>query len=449
MTEQTAKSVNITRTIDEAPFSGFLVQIVVLCGAVAFLDGLDSTSIGLAGPLIAKTLKLSPAHLGPIFSAALFGAMLGALSFGLAGDRFGRKRMLVIATLLFGVFTVATAFAASFGGLIAVRFFAGIGLGGATPCFIALASEYAPAARRAMVTSFVWTAFPLGAIAGSFLNYDLLSHFGWPSIFLVGGGIPVLVFAALMLWLPESIRFLVLKNRDAARVHRIARRILPGLDPGARIIADEEIVQGAPFKHLFSEGRTPETLLLWIPFLTLYGTAAGVVLWVPSLMHSHGIALPKASLVLGISGIGSIFGAASAGRLMEKFGPVAVLAPSFIIGAISVIAAGFFAGSIIPMAIDLAFTGICIGGLGGSGLLALAALAYPTAMRSTGLGWAIGFGRFGQVLVPLLTSLAMLHGWMLGQVFIGLGISLIVGAISLVLLRLRAARIGAARLTVA
>ncbi len=434
MSKEMRDSVNITRVITEAPFSAFLVSIIVLCGAVAFLDGLDSTSIGLTAPLIILALKLSPAHLGPIFSAAIFGAMLGALSFGSLGDRFGRKRMLVIATLLFAAFTIATAFVASFESLIAIRFLAGIGLGGAVPCFIALASEYAPNSHRAMVTSFVWAAYPTGGILGAFLNAWLLSRFGWHSIFVVGGGLAMLAFLALILWLPESIRFLLVKNRNSRDIHRIAGRIVPGLNSNEQIITSDEQTGGAPFKNLFINGEAVRTVLLWIPFVVLSGTASGV-LWIPSLMHEHGISLPKASIVLGISGIGSIFGAASAGRLMEKFGAVAILAPAMILGGLSTAVVGYFAGSLDAMLIDVIFLGTCVGGLSAAGLLALAAVTYPISMRSTGLGWASGIGRLGQVIVPLLTSLALLHHWQLSEVYVLLGISMIIGAGSVIMLQ--------------
>ena len=160
-------------------------------------------SIAVAAPIIADELKLARAAFGPIFSAGLLGAMIGALSFGPLGDRFGRKRALIAATVIFGVFTLATPMARSYEQLLAVRFAAGIGLGGATPCFIALASEFAPSRRRAMVASLIWAAFPLGGSVGGFANSFILTNFGWQTIFWIGGVLPIVVAAALIVWLPE------------------------------------------------------------------------------------------------------------------------------------------------------------------------------------------------------------------------------------------------------
>jgi len=153
---------NITQAIDFGPVTPFQIGAIILCSLVAFLDGLDSQSIAVAAPLIADKLSLAKTALGPIFSAALLGAMIGALTFGPLGDRFGRKRCLIAAAIIFGVGTLLTARADSYNELLVVRFVSGIGLGGATPCFIALASEYAPQRRRAMIASLIWSATPAG-----------------------------------------------------------------------------------------------------------------------------------------------------------------------------------------------------------------------------------------------------------------------------------------------
>jgi AAHS family 4-hydroxybenzoate transporter-like MFS transporter len=161
--EADPNTINVNRIIDDGPIRQFQVLSIVLCALVAFLDGVDSQSIAVAAPIIADNLKLTRAALGPMFSAALLGAAIGALTFGPLGDRFGRKRILIAATIIFAIFTLATPLAGSYQSLLAVRFAAGIGLGGATPCFIALASEFSPGRRRAMVASLIWAAGGLRA----------------------------------------------------------------------------------------------------------------------------------------------------------------------------------------------------------------------------------------------------------------------------------------------
>ena len=155
-----------------------------------------------------------------------------------------------------------TANAQSYDMLLATRFMAGIGLGGATPCFIALASEYAPKRRRAMVASLIWAAFPVSGTVGGFLNSYILAHYGCQNLFYIGGILPLAVMAALIAWLPESLRFLLARNADPGRISVIVRKIDPQITVDATFVADEERVRGAPLRHLFTEGRTLDTVLL-------------------------------------------------------------------------------------------------------------------------------------------------------------------------------------------
>jgi AAHS family 4-hydroxybenzoate transporter-like MFS transporter len=414
---ETEDTINITRAIDARPFTSFQVGAIVLCSLVAFLDGIDSQSIAIAAPLIAEKLGLARTALGPLFSAAVLGASIGALTFGPLGDRFGRKRCLIAATIIFGVFTFLTASIGSYETMLAVRFAAGIGLGGATPCFIALACEYAPQRRRAMIASLIWAAFPLGGMVGGFVNAYILVAFGWPAIFLVGGLLPLAVAAMLALWLPESIRFLLAKGGAGETVRAIVRRIVPDADANALIVADEERISGVRVKHLFSEGRAVGTLLLWVPFMMAFGTLLVVVVWTPALLRVNGIAPSQGAIVLGFHGLGALIGMASAGRLMERFGTVATLVPAFLLGTVATGALGYAATSVTSMSIVIALVGVFVG-MGASGAIALAALTYPTAIRSTGVGWAMGMGRFGQVIAPLTTSLMLGAGWSVVQIFL-------------------------------
>lgn len=433
--------VNISRTIDGGSFTSVQVVAIVLCACVAFLDGLDSQSIAVAAPLIAEKFNLARTALGPLFSVALLGAALGALTFGPLGDRFGRKRCLVAATIIFGICTFLTASAATYDQLLVVRFAAGVGLGGATPCFIALASEYAPRRRRAMVASLIWAGFPLGGTVGGFLNAYILAKFDWQTIFLIGGVLPLLVAAALLIWLPESIRFLLAENRDPDKARAIVRRIAPAVSPNARIVADEEHIEGVPVKHLFSEGRAIGTVFLWVVFIMAFGTLAITVVWTPTLLRANGIPPSQAAVVLGFHGVGALIGMASAGRLMERFGTMATLAPALILGAVATGALGFAATSVTSMSVVIAFVGVFVG-MGASGAIALAALIYPTAIRSTGVGWAMGLGRFGQVFAPLTTSMMLGFGMATPQIFLVTALAPFIAAAFIFALALRAQRTG-------
>ncbi len=436
MTGTGSPAVNISREIDEGALTRFQVRAIALCSLVAFLDGLDSQSIAVAAPIIVETIGATRAALGPIFSAGLLGAMLGALTFGPLGDRFGRKRMLIGCAALFGIFTILTAFCSSYPSLLAVRLFAGLGLGGATPLFIALASEYAPQRRRAVVASLIWAAFPLGGLVGSFLNAALLASFGWRSLFLIGGALPLLVALALLAWLPESIRYMIATGADPVRIRSVVARVRPGIPAGVRFVADEGQAAGVPVTQLFAGGVAARTLLLWVPFFAGFGILAIVVVWTPVLLRDHGISLSAASFALGVHGIGALIGMSCAGRLLERFGALAVLVPSFLLGAASTAALGYAAVSAPAMETVLFLVGISVG-TGASGSIALAALIYPTAMRSSGIGCAMGVGRFGQVLAPLAAAAAVAAGWTGERLFLLFAVVPALGALAIVALHRR------------
>jgi AAHS family 4-hydroxybenzoate transporter-like MFS transporter len=434
--------VNVTRLIDERKVSSFQVISIALCALVAFLDGIDGQNIAVAAPIIVQKLGLTRAAFGPIFSSGLLGAAIGALTFGPLGDRFGRKRMLLIAVLLFGVFTLVTPLASSYGGLLTIRFAAGLGLGGATPCFLALASELAPSRRRAMVASLIWSAFPLGISAGGFLNSFILTKYGWEAMFWFGGIAPLVIGAVLLLWLPESLRFLMARGQNAATIAGIVRRISPDVPVGARFVSDEERIEGVAIRNLFTDGRAALTLLLWVPFFLAFAVLALTVVWSPILLNENGIPPAQASIALGIHGLGALVGMSLAGRLIERFGAGAVLVPALVLGAIATSATGYSATSLSTMSVTLALIGLLVG-CGASGSIALAALSYPTAIRSTGIGWAMGVGRFGQVLAPLLAGAAVAAGWSNATLFVVVGLAPVLAAIAILALVARRQIVGA------
>jgi len=415
------RDVNVTALIDDRPIGGLQWLVFVLCALAALLDGADSQSIGVAGPLIAAQFGMTMGSFTPAFSVGLLGATIGALSFGGLGDRFGRKRMLIVAVLLLSTFTLLTATAQTFPELLAIRFLGGLGLGGATPCFITLCAEYAPRRRRAMLASVLWAAYPLGASLGGLLNATVIPALGWQAVFYIGGGLPLLVALLMVFLLPESLGYLVARDAASPSAMAIVRRLDSTLVGQAiRLVADAETVVGAGLRTLLTQGRATGTVLLWLIMFMAFGTTTVIVLLSPTLFKSSGLSLSTAALLVGLNNFVGIAGMASAGRLVERFGAL-VLVPAFGLGAATLAVMGLVASSAALSAICMALLGVTVL-LGASGGIALAAISYPTAIRSTGVGWAMGMGRFGQVCSPLLV------GFMLRQ---GLGAQEILGVMSL------------------
>src|SRR6202521_3737143 len=261
-------TVDVEEFIDQQPVGGFQIKLLLACAAVLFLDGFDTTSIGFVAPALAKEWGLTKGALGPVFSAGLFGLMIGALIFGPLADRIGRKNIIIFSTLAFGIGALVTAFVQDVNTLLAIRFLTGLGLGGAMPNTIAMTSEFSPRRRRATMVMVMFCGFSAGAALGGLLAAALIPQFGWRSVFVVGGLAPLLLAPVLALRLPESVRFLAFNGRADARVAQLLGLINPkaSFALATQFVVHEPGLAGIPVLHLFKTGRTPVTLLLWVVF---------------------------------------------------------------------------------------------------------------------------------------------------------------------------------------
>ena len=215
-------TVDVPAYVDRQPVGAFQIRVLLVCAAVLFIDGFDTQAIGYVAPAVAQEWKLPRGALGPVFSAGLFGLMIGALVFGTLADRIGRKRIIVLSTAAFGVGTLLTILVQDAAWLMALRFLTGLGLGGAMPNAVALTSEFSPHRRRATMVMAMFAGFSIGAALGGLLAAALIPAFGWRSVFLVGGLAPLLLVPVLLYALPESIRYLALvggRDGEVAKLH--------------------------------------------------------------------------------------------------------------------------------------------------------------------------------------------------------------------------------------
>src|SRR6202162_2827714 len=234
--------VDVAEFIDAQPVGGFQLRLLLSCAAVLFLDGFDTQAIGFVAPGLDKEWGLSKGALGPVFSAGVFGLMIGALLFGPLADRGGRKKIIILSALAFGIGALITAFVHDVGILIAIRFLTGLGLGGAMPNAIALTSEFNPRRRRATMVMIMFCGFSVGAALGGLLAAALIPQFGWRSVFILGGAAPLLLAPILALKLPESVRFLALTGR----AHEAVGQLLGQIDPRANFTPATQFVVHEP-----------------------------------------------------------------------------------------------------------------------------------------------------------------------------------------------------------
>ena len=403
-----APSLDVAAAIDESAFGTYQLRVAFLCGAVAMADEFDVQAIGFVAPLIAKDFATPVASFGPVFGASLFGLTLGALVFGLLADRYGRRKIILLCTALFGVFALSTAWATSIPELIVLRFLTGIGLGGVTPNVITLTAEYSPSRLRATLVSTMFCGFPLGAIVGGFLSSHLAPVYGWKATFYMGGLFPILLVPLLAALLPESIRFLASTGRHQAETLRILKQLNPAMNvgPGTQLIVKEDGKKGSPVFNLFKDGRGISTALLWVIFfmnlLVLYFLSN----WLPSVLRKVGLPIEMAIVATTLLYLGGIAGGVVLARLLDRSDPHIVLGLTYFFAALAVALLGS-AGTDIRYIMVLIFcAGFTIIGAQLS-INAMASEIYPTALRSTGVGWALGIGRVGSIVGPVVGGILM------------------------------------------
>lgn len=423
-------TINITDLIGSRPIGRVQVRIAILCGFIALLDGLDLQIIGLAAPAIAQLLKIAPAAMGGVFSAALAGLAIGSFVLGPVADRVGRKRVLIGSTLCFGIFTLATPLADSYAMLLAVRFLTGLGLGGAVPCCIAMTSEYTPPRQRATIIAFLWAGFPLGGVIGGLLGSWLIPTLGWQWLFWIGGVVPLLTTLLLVALLPESIGYLVYSGASAARIAALLKQVCGATVPSdAHFVLGEESTQSGKVSQLFHHGRALGTFLIWVSFFIVYMQLVSNSAWSPILLSHVGVPVPQSALAMAAFNLGSVIGTSTAGLLLTRFGGVVVL-PIVLIGTVVAYGLVGHAAPDVNMIIVLeSFVGLFLG-CASTSLIALSAIYYPTPIRSTGIGWAIGMGRFGSFVGPLLIGALLGHGWSVAAIFVAIAAPALIAAIT-------------------
>jgi AAHS family 4-hydroxybenzoate transporter-like MFS transporter len=399
-------STNISALIDEHALSALQVLTFVLGALVILFDGANTISISVAAPQMAAALGLPVSSFGPVFSAGQAGLLAGSLALGPLADRWGRKGLVTASTALFGIFALLTVLASSFEQLLVYRLLTGLGLGGAAPNVVALASEYAPRRIRSAVVTVLWAAFPLGGVL-----MGLLGGYPWRVIFYVSGAIPLVLAVLLVVLLPESPAFLAARGgASPERIARIVSRIAPDRNRAAlgRFWVDEQKLTGVPVKHLFSPAQAMPTVLLWVMFFCDFLILVSVNAWTPSLLSARGLPVARAGFAIAWNSIGSTVGAIIVGRLLDRWGSFAVLNTVFLAAAACVGALAFATAPFAWIATLSALAGF-FAGAGQAGVIAVAARTYPVAARSTGVGWAMAVGRLGAVVGPLVGGILL--GW--------------------------------------
>src|SRR5262245_37125971 len=425
------RSVNVTDVINRNRLAPFQILIVVLCFLIVAVDGFDTAAIGFLAPAIRAEWNLSPAQLAPLFGAGLAGLMAGAFVFGPLADKFGRKNILLVCVLFFALSCLASAYSSSLWELVFWRFLTGLGLGGAMPNSVTLTSEFCPEKRRSFLVTTMFCGFTVGSALGGLASANLVEDYGWRSVLVLGGVLP-LALVPIMLWkLPESVRYLVMEGKGLDRVAATLSRIARGVNfAGARFVVTEKKPSGFPVTHLFRVDLLRGTLMLWVAFFMSLLVIYLLSSWLPTLIKSTGVSLKTASLVTTMFQIGGTIGAILLGWLMDRVRPHRVLAVSYALAGLFIAAIGSLAGAPWLVGLVVFCAGFCISG-SQVGANALAASFYPTDCRASGVSWANGVGRIGSVLGSMGGAAMLSMNLSLPTVFLIVGVPAVVAGITM------------------
>jgi AAHS family 4-hydroxybenzoate transporter-like MFS transporter len=431
--------VNVRACIDERPFGRYQLLVTGLCALIVFLDGFDTQAIGYVAPAIIKEFGVSRAALSPVFSASLIGLMLGALIGGPVSDRFGRRPVLLGGMVFFGIMSLLTVMAGSIESLLVLRLLTGLGLGCVMPNAIALTSEYAPARVRSTAVMVMFCGFSLGAALGGLAAAVLIKDFGWQSVFVAGGVLPLVAAGAVWLWLPESVRFLVLNGGDKHRIAAIMQKIDPAFaGKGVLFQADEHKETKFPVKQLFADKRALLTGLLWVVFFMSLMDLYFLSNWLPTVINDAGIPVGSAALITAMLQVGGTVGTLVLGRVFDKVSPFLALSVIYFLAAAFIVAIGVAGTSVGALVATIFGAGFCVIG-GQIGANALAAKSYPTSIRATGVGWSLGIGRIGSVLGPVIGGMLLSMHWDMRQLFLVGAIPVFVAGIAALVISLSGA----------
>jgi AAHS family 4-hydroxybenzoate transporter-like MFS transporter len=426
-----ARTVNVSRLVDEQKIGGFHVALVVWSFLVLLSDGYDIGAIAYAAPSLAKAWHITNrAAFGPVFSSLFIGMLIGAPLLGYLGDRFGRKKVIIAGAIWYGICVLGQTQATSLDQLLWLRMLSGIGIGGILPNTIALNAEFAPARFRATMVIIMFTGITFGGGVPGPIAAWLVPHYGWQALFYVGGIVPIVVGLCLIFALPESLKFLAVHKTGHDEAVRIARMLAPsaGIGPETQFVADATEERGSTNPaELFKHGLAVVTPLLWVLFMINLMVFYFMNSWIPLIFTDAGLPPQATALAVTIFQWGGTLGGYVIARPVDKWNFTPIVA-YFAIGTVVVASVGYLEHNQTALLIAVGLSGFCTLGLQFA-INAMSGLIYPTQFRSMGIGWAFGAGRIGSFVGPMVGASLIATHLPFQQLFLYAAAPLVVGLI--------------------
>jgi len=426
------QNVNAVELIDRASLNKHHKILVFWCAVIMLFDGYDLVIYGSVLPHLMTEWQLSPQTAGLLGAASLMGMMLGAVTLGMAADKFGRKNIIIFCTILSSVAVTMNGFAHDTDTFFICRLLTGVGLGGAVPNLVTIIKEMAPGNYRNRLINFVLAFYGVGAIISGLAGLFLIPTFGWQATFWIAGTC-IFLIPLMYKTFPESISYLIQKNRQDDVV-----KTLEKLNPAHQhqtnmmyVIETTSAKQKIPVVGLFTEGKASKTLLIWIGFAMVMLMVFGLNTWLPKLMNVGGYSLGSSITFLVTLNIGSILGTLIFGVIADKWGTKKTLIFGYLLAAASIGCLGFHPPAFILSLLLVIAGGATVGSM--SVIHTLAADFYPANIRSTGVSFSAAMGRFGAIAGPLFGGVLLAMNLPFEQNFMVFALPGIIGALVITL----------------
>ncbi|MFP3515369.1 MFS transporter [Pseudomonas sp. SIMBA_077] len=429
-------AIDLKTTVDNGPMSAFQWLAIGICIVLNMIDGFDVLVMAFTAASVSAEWALSGAQIGMLLSAGLFGMAAGSLFIAPWADRMGRRPLILLCLVVSGSGMLLSALSQTPTQLALLRGLTGLGIGGILASSNVIASEYASKRWRGLAVSLQSTGYALGATLGGLIAVWLLSHWGWRSVFVFGGVVTFAVIPLVLLWLPESLDFLLARRPATAlqRINRLAERMgQPTLKSLPAAVASP-VGEGKGVSKLLAPRLRHTTLLIWtLFFLVMFGFYF-VMSWTPKLLVSAGLTAQQGITGGVLLSVGGIFGAALVGGLASRW-PLTRVLSLFMLVTAGLLVLFVGSGSSVMTALGLGlmigmFSNGCV-----AGLYALSPMVYDASVRTTGVGWGIGIGRIGAILSPVVAGFLLDAGWLPLHLYGVFAIVFVIAAACLLLLK--------------
>lgn len=416
--------------IDKGSITSQQILVVALCFLFNMLDGFDITAMAVVASSVSLDLNLTDDLLGWIFSFALAGMMVGAMILAPMADIIGRRALIILSLILVGLSIFLTSKADNLTLFILLRFISGMGAGALLACQASLAAEYSPERYRAMSVALVTAGYPTGAMMTSVVAGYILPDYGWRAMFVFGGTITLGMVIVAWLMIPESLKYLLEKRPTNAleKINRILQKLKHSpIEQLPELIKNDEnkTTLLSNMRMLLSPAYRRLSLTLWTAFFCAFGTLYFLMSWIPKLMENAGYDLSAGRDAFLLFNLGGVIGIYLLGFLSIKLKLTNLIFNLSIASAISMIVFAYAPNELNTLLFLLLVIGI-LQQSAFTGLYGVAAKAYPTEIRSTGVGWAIGLGRTGAVVGPALAGYLILAGYDMSANFIFFSIPMVI-----------------------